>query len=181
MSAHVPWLEWRRWLSYAQGQGRGPAWNAFQTKERIEAIGVYFDGGVSHEEDKKVMSRVAHPGCWSDRHTDWLAMEESRWGCTCCGWWGDNHWSWADDGNWSCQSGHVPEDDTGKAEFDLDGNFVDERQRRKKKDKRTMNTDDENENDIARCEGRRVKVVVKKQNTEDNEGQKQDERKRRTR
>ena len=118
------------------------------------------------------MSRVAHPGCWSDRQTDWLAMEDSRWGCTCCGWWGDNHWSWADGGNWSCQSGHVPED-TGKVEFDLDGNLVDEWQRRKKKDKRTKNTDDENENDIARCdEGRRVKVGVKKQNIEDNEGQK---------
>ena len=76
----------------------------------------------------------------------------------------------------------MPDEDTGKVEFDLDGNLVDERQRRKKKDKRTKNTDDENENDIKRCdEGRRVKVVVKKQNIEDNEGQKQDERKRRTR
>ena len=76
----------------------------------------------------------------------------------------------------------MPEEDTGKAEFDFDGNLVDERPRRKKKDKRTKNTDDENDNDIARCdEGRRVKVEVKKQNIEDNEGQKQDERKRRTR
>ena len=83
------------------------------------------------------MCRVAHPGCWNDRHTDWLAMEDSRWGRTCSGWWGDNHWSWADGGNWSCQSGHVPEDDTGKVEFDFDGNVVDERPRRKKKDKRT--------------------------------------------
>ena len=76
----------------------------------------------------------------------------------------------------------MPDEDTGKVEFDLDGNLVDERQRRKKKEKRTNNTDDENENDIARCdEGRRVKVGGKKQNIEDNEGQKQDERKRRTR
>ena len=111
------------------------------------------------EGQEQSMCRVAHPGCWNDRQTDWLAMEDSRWGCTCCGWWGDNHWSWADGGNWSCQSGHVPDEDTGKVEFDLDDNLVDERQRRKKKDKKTNNTDDENENDIARCdEGRRVKV-----------------------
>ena len=71
----------------------------------------------------------------------------------------------------------MPDEDTGKVELDLDGNLVDERQRRKKKDKRTKNTDDENENHIARCdEGRRVKVGVKKQNIEDNEGQKQDEK-----
>ena len=57
----------------------------------------------------------------------------------------------------------MPDEDTGKVEFDLDGNLVVERQRRKKKDKRTKNTDDENDNDTARCdEGRRVKVGVKK-------------------
>ena len=157
---HLAWLEWRRWLSYAQGQGRGTCVERFSNKGEDRGHRCLFwwrcQPWRRQEGQEQSMCRVAHPGCWDDKQTDWLAMEDSRWGCTCCGWWGDNHWSWADGGNWSCQSGHVPDEDTGKVEFDLDGNLVVERQRRKKKDKRTKNTDDENDNDIARCdEGRR--------------------------
>ena len=55
--------DWNGDADYLSHKAReeGPAWKAFQTKERIEAIRVYFDGGVSHEEDKKVKNRVC-PG-----------------------------------------------------------------------------------------------------------------------
>ena len=74
MCQHI-YRDWNCDADYLTHKAReeGPAWNAFQTKERIEAIGVYFDGGVSHEEDKKVKNRVC-PG-WLIQVTETIGKQ----------------------------------------------------------------------------------------------------------